>query len=63
VGWFGFLVLHVKAGGNLLFSPRRETSNLSENSRKLSFASTRVVAQVRNLAQTSIVLPKQESLA
>jgi len=34
-GWM--LMLHEGAGEKLLFSPRRESSSLSENSRELSF--------------------------
>jgi len=40
----GFLMLHAGAGEKLLFSPKRESSSLSEDSRELSFTSTRVFA-------------------
>ena len=56
-------MLHARASENLLFSPKRETSNLSENSKKLPFVSAWVVAQARIFAQARVVLPKLESLA
>jgi len=56
-------MLHAGAREKLLFSLRRESSSLRESSRELSFATTRIVAQVRFLVQARAISPKRGSLA
>jgi len=46
-----------------MFSLRRGTSSPSENSKKLTFASMRVVTLARIFAQARVVSPKRESVA
>jgi len=54
----GLLQLHAGAGEKLIFSPRRESSSLSESSRELSFVSARDVTQAKIIVRARVVPPK-----
>ncbi|QCD87763.1 hypothetical protein DEO72_LG3g2303 [Vigna unguiculata] len=51
-----------QAREKLLFSPRQESSSLSESSRELPFAFVQVIAQARILTQARAISPKREDI-